>query len=369
MKWIKIALWIIIGLVALFCLFLLQATLMDYKPDPAEKVEKSGIDPVIAISDTVFSITTWNLGYFGLGKDCDFFFDGGKMTRPSREQYVGYSSNALKYLQEKEKTDFYFFQEVDFYSKRSYYDDQLARLRNVFTGMESMMAVNYKVSFVPVPVSNPLGRVNSGLVSFSAFNTVENTRYAFPTGYAWPVGLFQLDRCFMLSRLPLPSGKDLVLINTHNEAFDDGSQRKTQLAVLKQLMLDEYAKGNYVITGGDWNQNPVGFRDLGIGGLGDLGIGRFSNFDVARVIEPPIEADFMPAGWQWVFDPSLPTNRDVLGPYEKGTTKTTIIDFFVVSPNVSVLDIKTDDLGFAWTDHQPVRMDFTTLRVSDIEHP
>ena len=66
-----------------------------------------------------------------------------------------------------------------------------------------------------------------------------------------------LDRCFLLSRLALPDGKELVLINTHNEAFDDGSQRNQQMAVLKELMLKEYEKGNYVITGGDWNLNPV----------------------------------------------------------------------------------------------------------------
>jgi endonuclease/exonuclease/phosphatase family metal-dependent hydrolase len=358
MKWIKRTLWIIIGFVSLFCLFLLSATLTDFKPDPVEKVEKFGTAGNIEETDTIFSITTWNLGYFGLGKDCDFFFDGGKMTRPDREEYVEYSSNVLKYLQEKDKTDFYFFQEVDFYSRRSYYDDQLARLRSVFPGMDYMYAINYNVSFVPVPPNNPMGKVKSGLVSFSAYNTFENERYAFPTGYAWPVGLFQLDRCFLLSRIKLPSGKDLVLINTHNEAFDDGSQRKTQVAVLKQLMISEYEKGNYVVAGGDWNQNPVGFGDLGIGGLEDLRIGRFSNLDVGRVIEPAIEPDFFPQGWQWVFDPAVPSNRDVIAPYERGKTKTTIIDFFVVSPNITVLNIKTDDLAFAWSDHQPVRMDF-----------
>jgi endonuclease/exonuclease/phosphatase family metal-dependent hydrolase len=210
-----------------------------------------------------------------------------------------------------------------------------------------------------------MGKVNSGILSFSAFETSENTRYAFPTSYSWPVNLFQLDRCFLLSRVPLANGKELVLINTHNEAFDDGSQRIKQLAMLKNMMFDEYGKGNFVIVGGDWNQNPVGFGDLGIWGIEDLGIGGFLNSDVRRTIEPAIDSDFLPEGWQWVFDPSVPTNRDVNAPYEKGKTKTTIIDFFVVSPNVEVLEIRTEDLGFEWCDHQPVRTKFRLESSSD----
>ena len=237
-------------------------------------------------------------------------------------------------------------------SGRSYYDDQVARLREIFPGMESSATVNYLVSFVPVPFRKPLGKVKSGLVSFSSFHTIENTRYAFPGGYDWPVRLFMLDRCFLLSRLAFPDGKELVLINTHNEAFDDGSQRNQQMAVLKKLMLEEYEKGNFVVTGGDWNQNPTGYEITG-----ELP-GIFSTGDKGRLIDPPIDPDFFPEGWKWVFDPDIPTNRDVDQIYTRGVTPTTIIDFFVVSPNISVVNVKTEDLGFQWCDHQPVRMEF-----------
>jgi endonuclease/exonuclease/phosphatase family metal-dependent hydrolase len=217
--------------------------------------------------------------------------------------------------------------------------------------MESAVALNYVVPFVPMPPNDPMGRVKSGLLCFSAFHSVEYTRYAFPGGYDWPVRLFMLDRCFLLSRLPLPGGKDLVMINTHNEAFDDGSQREQQMAVLKNLMLEEYAKGNFVITGGDWNQNPVGYQSTDIPRI-------FSAGDQARSIKPAIEPDFFPEGWKWVFDPNNPSNRDVIASYKRGETRTTIIDFFVVSPNVKVKSINTVDLGFAWSDHQPVKMVF-----------
>lgn len=346
-KWLKILIIAVFAPIVFACLLLLLATFADYRPDKPEKAEMKGKATDIQISDSVFTILTWNIGYFGLGKDCDFFFDGGRMTRPSREEYLFYSGKALEYISQTEGIDFYFFQEVDVKSRRSYFDDQVFRLCQTFPKMELAVALNYIVRFVPVPLRNPMGRVKSGLASFSAWLTIENTRYPFPGGYSWPVRLFQLDRCFLLTRLALPNGKELVLINTHNEAFDDGSQRSAQIAVLKELMLAEYQKDNYVITGGDWNMNPAGFIT-----------GTFTTGDAWRSIDPPFEKGFFPEGWNWVFDPNIPSNRNVDEIYTRGKTPTTIIDFFVVSPNISVEKISTQDLGFAWSDHQPVRMEF-----------
>jgi endonuclease/exonuclease/phosphatase family metal-dependent hydrolase len=350
MKWLKVLIILVSALVGLACLLLLLATLTDYSPDKPEKAKMKGNAPDIQINDSVFTLLTWNIGYFGLGKDCDFFYDGGRMTRPTREEYLQYSGKAMEYLSQTEGIDFLFFQEVDLKSRRSYFDDQDFRLRQTFPKMESAYALNYLVRFVPVPLRNPMGRVKSGLASFSAWHTIENIRYPFPGGYSWPVRLFQLDRCFLLTRLALPGGKELVLINTHNEAFDDGSQRKQQITVLKDLMLAEYNKGNYVITGGDWNMNPVGFIS-----------GTFSTGDAWRSVDPPFEKGFFPEGWNWVFDPIIPSNRNVDEIYTRGKTPATIIDFFVVSPNISVEKVSTQDLGFAWSDHQPMIMRFKLM--------
>jgi endonuclease/exonuclease/phosphatase family metal-dependent hydrolase len=138
-----------------------------------------------------------------------------------------------------------------------------------------------------------------------------------------------------------------VLINTHNEAFDNGSQRKQQLALLKETMMSEFTNGNYVVVGGDWNLNPLGYEPSSL-----------TTGDHGRTIEPAIEKDFLLEDWNWVFDPSTPSNRNVDEAYTKGSTPTTIIDFFVVSPNLTVLEIRTLDLGFQWSDHNPVRMKF-----------
>jgi endonuclease/exonuclease/phosphatase family metal-dependent hydrolase len=52
----------------------------------------------------------------------------------------------------------------------------------------------------------------------------------------------------------------------------------------------------------------------------------------------------------------LPTNRRVKAPYTQGTTLTTVIDFFLLSPNVQSVEVKNMDMGFQYSDHQAVRL-------------
>jgi len=65
----------------------------------------------------------------------------------------------------------------------------------------------------------------------------------------------------MANRYRVENGKELVLINTPNEAFDKGGFiRKIQMKRLREIVLNEYNSGNYVITGGNWNQYPPDFK-------------------------------------------------------------------------------------------------------------
>jgi len=40
--------------------------------------------------------------------------------------------------------------------------------------------------------------------------------------------------------------------------------------------------------------------------------------------------------------------------YDKKTTPTTLIDFYMISPNIEAISVQTKDLDFKNTDHQPV---------------
>jgi len=97
-----------------------------------------------------------------------------------------------------------------------------------------------------------------------------------------------------------------------------------------------------VIVGGDWNQNPPGFDPK-------LFMDGNKGFTFEHVPET-----FRPKGWKWAMDKTKATNRNVNESYVKGRTLTTMIDFFIVSPNVSVVSVKTYPNGFVNSDHQPV---------------
>jgi endonuclease/exonuclease/phosphatase family metal-dependent hydrolase len=141
----------------------------------------------------------------------------------------------------------------------------------------------------------------------------------------------------------MKNGKELLVINTHNEAFDPGEIRKAQMEYLKEFVTAEYTKGNYIIAGGDWNQSPPDFTP------------EFSNYKV-KTDQMKMPSDFLPSDWKWIYDNKTPSNREVIAAWDPAVTKTTVIDFFLLSPNIKSLSVQTLNLGFANSDHNPVRM-------------
>ena len=226
---------LIIGLIIISLVtFILIISVNDFQPENIINLEISNRSEIKLVDDTI-SILSWNMGYSGLGKDMDFFYDGGSQVRASRELSSEYLNENLLLLEEFADIDFLLLQEVDFDSKRSYGVDQLNTINDRLQDHEYSKALNYKVSFVPVPPSNPMGKVNAGLVSLSKYVSNESKRYAYPNIAPWPDKLFLLDRCFMLNRYDF-RGKELVVINTHNSYYvKEDSLRMIELNILKKV--------------------------------------------------------------------------------------------------------------------------------------
>ena len=300
-------------------------------------------------SDREYRILSWNIGYAGLGSEMDFFYEGGRMTRPAKEQSQHYLKGITAFLEKNDSIDFMFIQEVDFRSKRSYRIDQYMTIQSTLNGYNGVTAINYKSAFVPSPVLDPMGKVHAGLAIFGKHFPTKATRISTPGSYAWPMRLFMLKRCFLVSRYRVDNGKDLVLFNIHNSAFDDAADlREKELQLLRKLAMEEYDKGNYVVIGGDWNQNPPGWEPRIAG-----------KYQVESLW--PIDNQYFPGQWTWAFDPGLPTNRGVSMPFYADSTICTLLDYFLVSPNVKVESVITIDLEFSYSDHQPVMMGFRLL--------
>lgn len=70
---------------------------------------------------------------------------------------------------------------------------------------------------------------------------------------------------------------------------------------------------------------------------------------------PSMSFDYTPENWLWAYDPDVPTNRHLETPLDENTFRT-VIDFFLISPNIKLLKINTIDTKFEYSDHQPVKM-------------
>lgn len=348
-KPVKTTLWILAVLAGFPIVYLLGIvallTFTEFSPVSKSKVQISGHGERMITSRREFTLFTWNIGYAGLGREMDFFYDGGNKTRPEQGQTDKYFKGIQQVIKANDSADFILLQEIDVYSKRAWYHNEYIGLSSLLSTYCHGFSPNYNCRFVPLPVTEPMGSVKAGLATFSLYKPEEALAQYYKSDFPWPTRLVMLKRCYMLFRYRLDNMKDLLIVNLHNSAYDStGALRERELKVLDSVLNSEYRKGNYVIAGGDWNSNPRGFA-----------MDMIQQGDRITTIDPPIPDRFLP-GWTFVYDSLHPSNRFTDIPYLKGVTRTTIIDFFVISPNVEINNVTTIPTGFAFSDHEPVLM-------------
>lgn len=338
---------LILLLLAILLVAYLSAT--EYRPAPVETIFEPPAE-VVPVPQQL-RLITWNIGYAGLGAESDFFMDGGTMVNPPNSQAIDKNLSGIATFLKDTPADLYLLQEVDRDSKHSKRTDQATYLADA-AGLTFQFAPNYRVRLVPFPWP-PIGKVDSGLMTAAPeYIPALAERHALPVPFSWPVRLANLKRCLLVSRYPTENGKELVLINLHLEAYDDGAGKKAQTKQLLDLMQKEYAKGNYVIAGGDWNQ----YIDPNV----------MDNFNLSppELWQPAVfDLEEIPEGWKIATDPATPSFRLNNRPYEKGHPETYVgvIDGFLLSPNVKLIRIETKDLDFQFSDHQPVLLDVELL--------
>ncbi len=325
-------------------LFLAYMTITEEIPEAVIKLEVDNNNQKVLKQGEPFSTTIFNIGYGGLDKDQDFFMDGGKGSgSSSKKQTLTNLENAQTFLQ-KTDSDFVLIQEIDVKSKRSNDTNQVAMFNEGLEGYGSTFATNYNTPWVPVPILKPMGYADSGMSSFSKYKVEDSTRYQLPGREKWPVQLFELDRAIVESKIPVDNGKYLRMVNVYLSAYDKGGEiRAQQVVFLKEYMNEHYKNGDYVVLGGDWNQllSDVQLKDP-----------KFMKEWPEWLVELP--EDFTDGGFQWAVDPTVWTVRDNVKPFVAGENFVTIIDGFLVSPNIEIVDVTGHDLGFEHSDHNPV---------------
>ena len=353
-KPLKIVLSVIAAFLALVLAFvggfLIYASSTALNVQPTEEVGITGNVAAKVDASKPFTLLTWNIGYGALDAREDCYWDGGAGVVGESEQTVLENLTALKAKIGELNPDAFFLQEADVASKRSYYVDEYKAFQDAFNAEEynSSFALNFKAGCVPLPLYNFTGKVEAGIASFSKYAVSEATRVQLPCPFSWPMSTVNLKRCLLVNRLPVEgSDKELVLINLHLEAYDNGEGKAKQLAMLMDFMKAEYEKGNFVVAGGDFNQT-------------------FSNTDYQQFPQittwecPVIEAGNYP-DFTFMMDSAVPTCRSLDKPYAGADPSPEafqywMLDGFIVSNNVKIERLETLDLGFQNTDHNPVVM-------------
>lgn len=341
----------IILLALILCVVILFGwlTFTEFNPDDIEAVTVQTNDNAknLQVGNTI-SVLSWNIGYAGLGKDSEFFMDGGKDVKSADEDTVSDYLNGIRSTAYGGDAfaDIYMFQEVDTNSSRTYHIDETEAL----AGASNAYALNYSCGFVPYPIP-PIGKVNSGLLTVSDFIIENANRIALPCPFSWPTRIANLKRCLLANYIPIEgTDKYLVIVDLHLEAYDDGSGKIAQTNQLKEFIQSEYEKGNYVLAGGDFNQEFPGSLDV------------YPNEHPDLWAPGLLDESMIPDGWQYAYDLSTPSCRLLNQPYDPNDTDNTqyyVIDGFIVSPNLTVNGVRTISANFENSDHNPVRISIT----------
>lgn len=301
-----------------------------------------------------YSVVSYNVGFGAYSADYSFFMDGGTESRARSAQAVEDNIGGAMTEVRKLDPDFVLLQEVDVDGTRSHHIDELALVKQALPQFTSVVFVqNYDSPYLAWPLLEPHGANKAGQVTMAKFPITSAVRRSLPIEQG-PMSLVDLDRCYSVSRFAVEGWRELVLYNLHLSAYtSDGTIAEEQLAMLTQDMKQEYEAGNWVIAGGDFNKDLLGNSGAIFGVSGP-------EYTWAQ----PIPDRLIPAGLSLVApfesEHAVASCRNADRPYDETDYRVTV-DGFIVSDNVQVNQAIVADTGFAFSDHNPVEMQFVLM--------
>lgn len=312
-----------------------------FDPKKIETLHNSGDSKKKVGKDQTLTVMTWNLGYAGLGKESSFFYGAlgkGRLLPPSRgivkKNIAGEVTELIK-----SNADILFLQEVTTQSVMNFNVRMWEQIKGSMSGYNAVFSPSLKLEI-------PFKMIHGNAI-LSKYESVDSRRFALPLESNGMSSKLKHRFNFVLERLPIDgSEKEWVLIDLHFAAFDrDGETRKKQLECVMEVMIDNYRKGNFVVVGGDWNLQ-LASTEFSAGCVTPSWVERFP---------PETRKELTDAGWRMAADPSVPSVRANDRPYD-GTNYMTIIDGFLCSPNIEMICVQGMDLGFDFSDHNPVKL-------------
>lgn len=342
---------------------------------PLEVTKKSLLTKVE--SNKELTISTYNIGFGAYSDDYTFFMDSGydENGNPtsgehgkarSKDEVIKNTNGAIEVIQNLD-SDFYLIQEVDSKSHRAHFVNQREIIETNLPNYDSTYAINYDSAYLFYPFHDPHGKTLAGVSTFSKYSIkdAERKEYVITDGFS---KYTDLDRCFSSQKFEVNNGKELIVINSHMSAYDEGGIiRNAQLKQLNEFMTKEFDKGNYVICGGDFNHDLLTNNPAT-----NYTTENFAFKDQIKQLKPDWLSMMFNENKETSFDEDFkvyasdnePTCRDADVTYQKGYTYVSTIDGFVCSSNVevkSILTTKTGENGFEYSDHQPATLTFKLI--------
>ena len=326
----------------------------------------------------VYSVSTYNIGFGAYSQDFTFFLDTG--YDENGEETCGYYSKAKSKEEVLFNTngaidtildlnvDFALFQEVDTDSTRSYKINQNEMIKQAFTGFDSTFSINFHSAYLPYPLYDMHGIANAGLATLSKYKIQSAKRYEYTISDSLSK-LFDLDRCFSEIIVDIEgSDKKLHIVNSHMSAYDKGGViRAKQIEELNAYMKECQEKGDYVVIGGDYNHDLITYNPNFSYTKDNIPfyVNKKAPDWVSYFYDENGTSEFID-GYSIVTSDNNPTCRNNDMEWEPGKTFTCVVDGYIVSNNIEIVYIENVQTkqgnkgydGFAYSDHEPVYMQF-----------
>ena len=287
-------------------------------------------------------VTTWNLGYSGLGFDSDFVADGGRRYLPPSQCAVRRNQDAICVwlASQGRRSDVLLLQELAGSGPSTWWLDLGARVRGALLGFTEHHRVDWRTP-APWPLGVAHGDSLFARAASDAFEVWPLPDQGDP--HTWPA-----RRRYAALVAELRAGGCVWKVGgLHLSAFDAKARlRRAQLQALLHKAEEAYAAGAYVVLGGDFNLT--------------LAAPEFPHATPTEHLQwvHPFPMELLPQGWRVAYDSRVATVRSNHAPFRAGVNFTAVIDGFILSPNVELLSVEAADLGFGPSDHHPVTAEF-----------
>jgi endonuclease/exonuclease/phosphatase family metal-dependent hydrolase len=326
---------------------------LNFRPAPIveESVHNDPDAPTLSGSGTL-RILTYNVQYLA-GTKYSFFYDGGPDTVASESDVNSTMKEVAEFINAVD-ADFVLLQEVDVNAKRSGYVDQIGGLRIHLSSRYPAFVSSYYWWSRFVPHLKVWGPVGMKMLVLSKYELGKAYRHSLAQTPGNPLNRdFNIKRAFLEVMVPLRGGTGLILINTHLEAFTEGTDvLQLQVEQISQHLKALDARDIPWILGGDFNALPPGqFECLPM-------FDRGSHSDRAELQELFKEYQGVPS----VDDATGASSRDFFTfTARDGNSRRPIrtLDYLFVSPLFRISEYFVEqDVALKLSDHLPVIAEF-----------